>query len=218
MLPNAHVEEAATERDDYERKSGCVISSYDTTEIRQVRFGNLRETQEKILKEADTQNDRQIHFFYDPSGAHGKTFCTLHLWERREAFVVPRSDATAGKLSAFVCSGYSREKYIIIDLPRSSIASRELYECLEDTKDGLVFDHRYSARTRNIRGAKLIVFTNSPINPDALSWDRYRLFMWNKTHEDWDSISINQMREMYEYTQKKKKSKTEKKAKTEHDR
>lgn len=202
MHPTAHVEKAGTERDDYERKSGCFISSYDTPEIRQVRFGSPRAVQEEILKLVEEQNDRQIHFFYDPTGNHGKSWLTLHLWERRECFVVPRSDATAGKLSAFICSGYDRERYIVIDLPRASTTNRELYECLEDTKDGLVFDHRYSARTRNIRGAKLIVFTNSPIDPDALSWDRYRMYKYSP--EGWNYCSVESMREMYNYKKKKK--------------
>lgn len=174
MLPGAHVEKASTELDQYERKSGLFLCSKDTNQIRQVRFGTLRENQKEILRKVDSQNDRQIDVFYDPAGNHGKSWLTIHLWERGEGFVVPRSDATAGKLSAFICSGYRGQKYVIIDLPRASKPSRELYECLEDTKDGLVFDHRYSGTTRNIRGCKLIVFTNHKLDTKLLSYDRWR--------------------------------------------
>lgn len=209
MLPVAHVEEAGTEQDDYERKSGCFLSSNDTPEVRQVRFGNLREIQKEILnriEEDDNGSCRQIFTFYDPSGNHGKSWFTLHMFERGNLFPVPRSDATAGKLSAFICSAYNWERYIAIDLPRASTTNRELYECLEDTKDGLVFDHRYKGKIRNIRGPKLILFTNNPINPDLLSWDRIRdtMYRYDQYSERWSKISINQMREIYQYTNKKK--------------
>lgn len=209
MLPVAHVEEASTERDDYERKSGNVLSSNDTPEIRQVRFGTLRPAQKEIIEKVEKQNDRQISIFYDPTGNHGKSWFTIHLWEKRDCFVVPRSDATAGKLSAFICSSYRWERFIIIDLPRASTADAGLYECLEDTKDGLVFDHRWQGKTRNIRGAKLIVLTNSPINPDLLSWDRLDMYKWANDH--WDSVQVNEMRSMYEYVQEKKAAKKSRK-------
>lgn len=113
--------------------------------------------------------------------------------------MVPRSDATAGKLSAFICSSFRQERYIIIDVPRASTIDRGMYEVLEDTKDGLVFDHRWQGRTRNIRGAKLIVYTNSPINPDYLSWDRWILRQWNPDIQTWREVSIKDMRLMYNY-------------------
>lgn len=181
-MPTAHIEEATEERDDYERKSGNFLCSNDTPEIRQVRFGNIRKVQEKILKLADVQNDRQISYFYDPDGGWaGKSWLTIHLWERGDCFVVPRSKATAEKLSAFICSGYDGEKYIVIDLPRARSGDIGLYELLEDTKDGLVFDSRYQARTRNIRGAKLIVFSNNKLDTKRLSadrWQYYDLSVW----------------------------------------
>lgn len=209
MLPVAHIEEAVTERDNYERKSGNVLCSYDTPEIRQVRYGVLREVQKEILEKVRNQNDREISVFYDPTGNHGKSWFTIHLWERRECFVVPRSDATAGKISAFICSSYDWEPYIIVDLPRASTFDRGMYEVLEDTKDGLVFDHRYQGKVRNIRGSKLILFTNSPINPDLLSWDRWKLFKLN--NETWNNISVNDMRTMFEYTCEKKAEKQKRK-------
>lgn len=173
--PTAHVEEASTEQLDYERKSGDFVSSEDTDSIRSVRFGILREPQKKILEEVSDQNDRQIDVYYDPVGNHGKTWLSMYLFERGRALVVPRASTTAEKMSAFVCSAYDREEYIIIDIPRSRKITPELYEALEELKDGLVYDHRYSGRCRNIRGAKIIVFTNSKLDTKCLSHDRWRL-------------------------------------------
>lgn len=208
MLPSAHVEEAVTERDDYERKSGNFISSTDTPEIRQVRYGTPRPDQEEIINLAREQNDRQIHFFYDTTGNHGKSWLTIHLWERGKGFVVPRSDATAGKLSAYICSGYQGEEFIVIDIPRAAITDRGMYECLEDTKDGLVFDHRYTARTRNIRGTKLIVFTNHPIDPYALSRDRYKAYRY--AIGGWIECSHEDLKRMWAENKEIKKKKGKK--------
>lgn len=174
-IPTAHVEKAVQESGDYERKSGSFISSSDTNEIRQVRFGSLRKLQKKILQEVNTQGDREIDVYLDPEGNHGKTWLTIHLWETGKALVVPRASCTPEKISAFVCSAYKGEPYIIIDIPRSRKIDTGLYECIEEIKDGLVFDHRYQGRIRNVRGAKIIIFTNIPLDTKKLSHDRWKL-------------------------------------------
>ncbi|ANC51527.1 replication associated protein [Sheep faeces associated smacovirus 1] len=183
FLPTAHIEEATEERDDYERKSGNFLCSDDTDQIRQIRYGDLRKIQKKILKLADDQNDRQISYFYDPDGGWaGKSWLTIHLWERGNCFVVPRSKATAEKLSAFICSGYKAEEYIVIDLPRAPTGDIGLYELLEDTKNRLIFYSRYQPITRNIRCPNLIVFSNHKLDTKRLSADRcqyYDLSVWD---------------------------------------
>ena len=174
-FPTAHVEEASTDAPDYERKSGDFISSTDTPAIRSVRFGILRESQKKILEEVNDQSVREIDVYYDPTGNKGKTWLSIYLFERGRAMVVPRASTTAEKLSAYVCSAYHGQEFIIVDIPRSRKITPELYEALEELKDGLVYDHRYSGRCRNIRGAKLIVFTNQKLDTSKLSHDRWRL-------------------------------------------
>lgn len=174
-LPAAHVEEATEERGNYERKSGNFICNDDTPEIRQVRFGVPTEAQKQILKIVSDQNDRQIDVFYDSVGNKGKTWLSIHLYERGRALVVPRASTTAEKLSAYVCSAYNGEEYIIIDIPRSRKITPDLYESLEELKDGLVYDHRYAGHCRDIRGAKVLVFTNSKLDTKCLSHDRWRI-------------------------------------------
>lgn len=174
-IPTAHVEKAETESFEYERKEGKFWTSEDNNEILKVRFGELRPNQRTIMKIIQSQSDRQVDVFLDPSGNHGKSWLTIHLWETGKALVVPRASATAEKLSAFVCSAYNGEPYIIIDIPRATKPTVSLYEAIEELKDGLVFDHRYSGKTRNVRGAKVIVFTNVPLDLKKLSHDRWRV-------------------------------------------
>lgn len=173
--PRWHIEKAQTDEWEYERKEGRYWTSDDTTEIRICRFGNLRPNQIKVLDRLKQQSVREIDVYLDSHGSRGKTFLSIHLWERGEALVVPRSATTPEKLSAFVCSAYKGEPIIIIDIPRASKPSTALYECMEEIKDGLVFDHRYSGRTRNIRGVKLLVFTNHKLDLKQLSDDRWVL-------------------------------------------
>lgn len=173
-IPQAHVEEAQDVWD-YERKEGRFWTSDDTIEIRKVRFGNPNEIQREILRTLRTQSVREIDVWYDPTGNHGKSWLAVHLFERGQALVVPRSSCTAEKISAYICSAYSGEEYIIVDIPRSGKITDQLYESLEEIKDGLVFDHRYSGRCKNIRGVKLCVFTNTKLDEKKLSRDRWRL-------------------------------------------
>ncbi|QIR82269.1 replication associated protein [Chicken smacovirus mg5_1081] len=173
-IPEAHCEEC-NDVWDYERKEGNFWTSEDTDEVRRVRFGKLRPIQRDILAQLNQQGDRQIDVWLDKSGNHGKTWLSQHLYERGEAMVVPRSSCSPEKLSAYVCSAYRGEGIIIIDIPRSRKISPELYESIEELKDGLVFDHRYSGRCRNIRGVKVLIFTNTELDTKKLSHDRWRL-------------------------------------------
>ncbi|AIY31248.1 putative replicase protein [Camel associated porprismacovirus 3] len=170
----AHIE-VANDSWEYERKEGKFWSSEDTKEILKIRFGKLRSEQKKILQILSSQGDREIDVWLDPTGCHGKSWLTIHLWETGRALVVPRSSTTAEKLSAFVCSSWRGEDIIVIDVPRATKPTTSLLETMEELKDGLVFDHRYTGKTRNVRGTKLMVFTNSPLPLNKLSTDRWRL-------------------------------------------
>lgn len=170
-----HIEKAQTDDFTYERKEGKFWTSNDTKEILQCRFGKLRKNQRQVLERIKRQSVREIDVYLDTHGNRGKTFLTIHLWETGQALVVPRASTTAEKLSAFICSAYAGEPIIIIDIPRARKPTPELYECMEEVKDGLVFDHRYSGRARNIRGVKMLVFTNHKLDLKQLSDDRWVL-------------------------------------------
>lgn len=173
-FPQAHLE-FTDNWCDYERKEGNFICSSDTDAIRKIRFGVLRDIQHEILDEVRNQSDREIDVWLDKKGNHGKTWLSIHLFERGRALLVPRYCTTAREISNFICSSYTGQEYIIIDIPRASKPKKELYEAMEEIKDGVVSDPRYSGKTRNIRGVKLIVFTNNPLDEKSLSRDRWRL-------------------------------------------
>jgi len=173
-FPEAHLE--FTENwCNYERKEGNFMCSDDTKEVLRVRFGCPNQLQRYIVHTARTQGIRQIDVWLDKNGNHGKTWASINLYERGRALLVPRYCCTSREISNFICSAYKGEEFIVIDIPRSSKPKPDLYEAMEEIKDGVVSDPRYSGRTRNIRGVKLIVFTNNPLDTKCLSPDRWRL-------------------------------------------
>lgn len=173
-FPEAHLE--FTENwCDYERKEGWFVCSDDSREVLSVRFGIPNKLQLEILEKLETQGIRELDVWLDKKGNHGKSWLTLHLYERGKALVIPRYCNTARAISNYICSSYAGQEYIIIDIPRSGKINRDLYEGLEEIKDGLVFDERYTGKCRNIRGVKVLVFTNQELDKKMLSFDRWRL-------------------------------------------
>lgn len=174
-FPKAHIEEASDVYE-YERKEGNYYTSKDTVDILRSRFAELRPNQRRILDNASTQNDREIDCVCDGRGCSGKTFLIRTLWERGQCFFVPPTISTPQGIIQHVASGYKGEKFILVDIPRSTKWNNALYVAIETIKDGLVYDTRYSAKTRNIYGVKVIIMCNTKPTLSKLSEDRWRLF------------------------------------------
>lgn len=173
---SAHLEYARADNWDYEKKDGRYYTSNDTDEILRIRYGSITGTQREVLSWLDKTNDREILLWYDAQGRSGKSYLCNKLWETRRAYYCPPYLNGVKDLIQFVASGYNGEEYIVIDLPRAMKWDVSLYAGIEAIKDGLVTDARYSARTRNIRGAKVIVMSNSKPKLDRLSADRWLIY------------------------------------------
>lgn len=171
-FPKAHIEKS-TQWCEYERKEGNFVSSEDNNSILSVRYGKLRSNQRKILRQVLQQSDRGITVVFDRNGNTGKSWLVRYLFERSMGFYVPPTVGTTQGIIQYVCSGYKGQGIIVIDIPRSSKWTTQLYECIEAIKDGLVYDTRYSAKMRDIYGVKVLVTTNTMPKLDALSADRW---------------------------------------------
>lgn len=179
-IPEAHVEECS-DTWDYETKEGRFIASWDTPEVRKLRFGKPRWVQECAVRALESTNDRQVMVWYDPVGCIGKSWLCGHLYEKGEAYYLPPTLTSVQSMLQTMASlawedrkaGRPPRKYVIIDVPRSWKWSKELYCAIETIKDGLIMDPRYSARPINIRGIKVMVLTNEQPKLDKLSEDRW---------------------------------------------
>ena len=162
---------------DYEGKDGYYITSDDNEEIRLQRFGKLTLEQEWMLCKLQETTDREIMVWHDPKGNNGKSWLAGALWERHKAHQV-RMVSSAEAIVKDVCSKMDKEKrpIVIIDIPRSGKWTQQVYEAIEVIKDGLIDDPRYSAKTMNIKGTKVMVMCNTKPKLDKLSKDRWKIY------------------------------------------
>lgn len=173
-FPQAHIEKS-TVWSDYERKEGNFVCSEDNNSILSVRYGILRNNQKKIIRAVMQQSDREVTVVFDERGNSGKSWLTRYLYERGIGYYVPPTIGSSQGIIQYIASGYKQEPIIVIDIPRSSRWTSQLYECIETIKDGLVYDTRYSAKMRDIFGVKVLIMTNSKPKLDALSKDRWTI-------------------------------------------
>ena len=188
VFVDGHIEQS-TEWGDYERKEANFVCSEDTSDVLRCRFGKLRENQRRILREVYRSSDRGIVTVYDPCGGTGKSFLCRWLYERNIRFYVPPTVRTTQGIIQYVASGYRGQRIIVIDIPRSSRWTNELYEGIEAIKDGLVYDTRYSAKMRDIWGVKVLCLTNTMPNIDALSLDRWKILSSDGVHIEKEYIA-----------------------------
>lgn len=214
VFPEAHIEQS-TEWGDYERKEANFVCSEDTTDILRCRYGKLRENQRRIMEHVYRQSDRGITVVYDPKGNTGKSFLCRYLFERNIGFYVPPTVRNTQGIIQYVASGYRGQRVIVIDIPRSSKWTNELYEGIEAIKDGLVYDTRYSAKMRDIWGVKILCLTNTLPQLDALSSDRWTILDGKGTiqhidtlKEKADGTSYKSSTEIHTLKKQKKRKKT----------
>lgn len=173
---SAHLEVARTDSWEYEKKSGRYFCWNDTPGKIAQRYGPYRECQREVLRILNNTNDRQIVLWYDGTGNHGKSWMAGSLWERRLGYYCPPYLNGVKEIVQYVASGYDEEPYIIIDLPRAMKWDSSLYAGIEAIKDGLIAESRYHAQTRNIRGVKVLVMSNTRPKLDKLSSDRWVIY------------------------------------------
>lgn len=175
---SGHIEIAkGTDSWDYEKKEGRYFAWDDNPGKITQRYGPLRGTQREILQLLDRTNDREIVLWYDGGkGNVGKSWLAGALWERRLAYYCPPYLNGVKEIVQYVASGYDQEPYIVIDLPRAMKWDKSLYAGIEAIKDGLIAESRYHAQTRNIRGVKVLVMSNTLPKLDKLSEDRWVIY------------------------------------------
>lgn len=182
-IPEAHVEECS-DTWEYETKEGRYWASWDTPEVRKLRFGKMRWSQECAVKALESTNDREVLVWVDKEGNRGKSWLVGHLYETGRAYYLPPTITSVQSMLQTMASlahqdrdaGRPPREFVVIDIPRTWKWSKELYCAIESIKDGLLLDPRYSARPINIRGVKVLVMTNERPVLDRLSEDRWKFY------------------------------------------
>lgn len=170
-----HIEDA-NDVWDYEQKDGDCWNTWDTVEIRKIRYGKPRRDQMEILRSLNAQNDRMVTIWVDPKGGAGKTWNFLRGVLRGDVLPVPAAGISSTKLSGWVHSAWKRQPIIWIDIPRAHEIDKHLWETIEEVKGGIAYEWRYASSWIVTSGVKILVTTNSEIdekNLAMLSKDRW---------------------------------------------
>lgn len=184
-----HIEDAVSwdKSKIYCRKGDRVHEYSDRIEFREfVRIKSRPYTRIQLAIEQSigSQNDRSITVWVDRQGGHGKSTWSYLNSRKGRIFTVPRAEQSAARIIDYIGAWYDNEEIILIDIPRAKSLSPSLAEVLEELKDGDIASAKYQGTKKFIRGVKVCVTTNKPVNYttySALSSDRWDIHEITKT-------------------------------------
>lgn len=136
--------------------------------------------QEQILKSKDIFDCRIVNFVYDPVGSNGKT-CVSALGELiKNGIMLPavNDKKELMQIMADICIDTDNRTpgIVFIDMPRAldKTALNGIFACIEEIKNGKLYDMRYHYKSYWIDSPQIWVFSNIPPNLDFLSKDRWK--------------------------------------------
>lgn len=129
----------------------------------------LRPWQQQLIETVNNHpnNDRTIHWVYDPVGNNGKTVLSHHLLANN--YIKLKN----GK-SADIAMAWNGEN-VIFDFSRSQ-EDHINYDIIESLKDGYVFSSKYESKCKHFNKPILIVFANFKPDYKAVSYDRWQIY------------------------------------------
>lgn len=140
---------------------------------------------QQAVRDLITRNDkRNVHVIIDKKGNHGKTTLALWMHAYGEALRMP----PVNSLEKIMQVAYDMKDYpcYVIDLPRAMNKNKldELFQGIEELKNGYVYDLRYEAKIRLMKKKPaVIVFSNKVPDKTYLSKDRWK-FWWVDDDEE----------------------------------
>lgn len=127
------------------------------------------------ILESITDN-RQILWFYDPSGSAGKTTLAKYLCFHKGG--IPISYGKAGDILHIAAK--NKSPLYVVNLPRTKgkeWGSGDIYQALEGIRDGFFMDTKYDSKPIMRNSSKIIVFANiKPTAEQLASKNRYVVY------------------------------------------
>lgn len=128
-----------------------------------------RPWQAKVIELVQSEPDpRQVFWFYDPVGGHGKSLLAKHLVQQYGAFYC------RGGKSTDIAHVYSYQRIVIVDYVRES-AEYVQYGMLEQFKDGMIWSPKFDSCVKVCAVPHVIVFANFEPDMSKMSADRWNL-------------------------------------------
>lgn len=140
---------------------------YDNRVAEKLKVFKPRPFQKEIIDLVNNyvkENDRTIHWFYEPTGNVGKSFLSKWLHVIHGAVIVSGRGSDIKHALARVRELSRHDPaLVIVDLARSARITKDLVSCLESLKNGLFFSGKYDSGMISTKNpCQVIVFANIP--------------------------------------------------------
>lgn len=172
VLPGAHWSKTHVRDFNYCEKEGNFVRSWEKV-LHKYASITLNSWQSQCIEFWNNQNDRQVYVVVDERGNHGKTWFAKYMEATHRADVCPVTDGDPSNYIEY-CLNHPSKGYIF-DVPRADTIKEKkaMWRAIEQIKNGLLYDRRYTSRKTWIDPPKILVFTNEAPNEDMLSSDRW---------------------------------------------
>lgn len=191
MMPRAHIERANGNRAQnikYCSKEGNIITNFCLPRkerlLKRIYNGVIwRPWQAEVIKLVEdlllmNKSDRDIHWYWEPTGNTGKSFLTKYLFLKYNVILC---SGKAGDIFNQVKVFFEREEMeeiddivVICDIPRC-VKDYISYQAIEKLKDGLINSGKYDGGQVPWAESVVICLSNQRPNRDEMSLDRWRV-------------------------------------------
>lgn len=119
-------------------------------------------------------DDRRILWYFDPAGGSGKTLFTKHMGKYKGAFVSTKANVyhVATSIDEFIKKNGNSILIVIFNFTRQQ-ECHNVYQALEELKDGLVTSEKYKGKTTFFDSPHVVVFANYMPEIKHLTIDRW---------------------------------------------
>lgn len=173
-LPTAHWDKTHVRNFDYCEKEGNFVRSWEGA-LRKYALLTLRPWQEQVVDLFERQSERGILVVVDYEGNKGKSYLSKYMEASHMADVCPVTDGEASNYIEY-CMNHPSKGYIF-DVPKCDTikSKKNMWKAIEQIKNGLLYDRRYTSRKMWIDPPKILMFTNELPDRENLSADRWNI-------------------------------------------
>lgn len=115
-------------------------------------------------------DDRIIHWYWEPSGNTGKTQFCKYMYVKHKVTLIGNCD-----FKDMAHGIKNQPKVVLINIPKDTKEYTINYKAIECIKDGLIFSPKYDGGAKVWNSPVVIVFANFPPKLTGVSADKWRI-------------------------------------------
>nr|QXP07776.1 MAG: replication associated protein [Arizlama virus] len=138
---------------------------------------------EELLKRKPSE--RKVYWFYDEKGGKGKSYLVKYLTNKYSNCIAV-SNMKLANMQHLIGNKMEENPQIncvLFDLARSAIICNDIYECIENIKNGKIDIEKYMTKQVMFNPCHVIVLSNSKPNRKMLSADRWCVYDISKLEQ-----------------------------------